>query len=441
MTQPQALPERVHVHPLLARFSGVPALIAQDHQERMLACLAALAAEPQLDAMLTAQAAADDGFWPADDHWMAKYRPYVVVDGVLQIPVKGMLLHDFSFAVGTFATGYVYIWRAFERGLSDPNVKGIALICHSGGGEVAGCFDLVDKMFANKAKPVRAFAHEGAYSAAYAVASVADKIVVSRTGGVGSIGVLTMHVDASKAWSEAGYTVTLIDAPRGGHKTDGSPFKPLADAARARMQGRIDTLYGEFVATVARNRPQLNAATIRATQALTYTAQESIDLKLADAIGSLDDAVAAFAADLSSTKEDPTMTTTAADKPVATFTQADLDRARAEGHTAGKAEGLKLGAEGERARIGAILDHAEAQGREALARHYAFKTDSALDAAVAAMKAAPKSAAKSESDPLASLAAETNVTLGAAPVIPADNVRAAWGKSAARVNRSRGFDK
>ncbi len=67
-------------------------------------------------------------------------------------------------------------------------VKGIAFVIDSPGGHVAGNFDLVDKIFAARdVKPIRAFAAENAYSAAYSIASAAQSITVARTGGVGSI--------------------------------------------------------------------------------------------------------------------------------------------------------------------------------------------------------------------------------------------------------------
>jgi hypothetical protein len=56
---------------------------------------------------------------------------------------------------------------------------------------------------------------------------------------------------------------------------------------------------------------------------------------------------------------------------------------------AARADGLAAGAIAERARIAAILDHAEAKGREQLARHFAFKTAMAPADATAALAAAP----------------------------------------------------
>ena len=77
-----------------------------------------------------------------------------------------------------------------------------------------------------------------------------------------------------------------------------------------------------------------------------------------------------------------------------TYTAADIDAAKAtartEGIESGKAEGIKAGAEAERARIGAILGCDEAKGREAMANHIAFKTASTVDDAKGLLAAAPK---------------------------------------------------
>ncbi|ACL55632.1 S49 family peptidase [Methylobacterium nodulans] len=392
-------------NPLLARFAGEPALVAPHARDRFEACLAAVMAAEHGPEMVREGAAAEDGFWPEPGSWRAAYRPYVVTGGVLQIPVKGVLLHDFSFAVGSLVTGYVYIRRAFERGMADPEVRGIALICDSPGGEVAGNFDLVDVLYAARgAKPVRAFAHEGAYSAAYSIASAADRIIVSRTGGVGSIGVVTAHIDASGALAQAGLKVTFIFA--GEHKVDGNSAEPLPPEVKDRIQARIDGLYDIFVAAVARNR-SLKETAVRATKALTYAADEAIRTGLADAVGALDDAVAAFAAELTPTAEDPSMITPEAH-------EAAVAAARADGEAAGRTAGEAVGATAAKVRIKAILGSDEAKGRQDLAEHLAFDTDMAAEAAVAVLAKAPKMApaAAEGADFLAAMRAQPNPDLG-----------------------------
>ena len=384
----------MNMNPLLARFSGAESLVAEGSHAIFESCLAqghaAFAAfEHRMAADATQPQMADD-FWFAPDDFRSAYRPYVVKDGTLFVPVKGVLLHDFGYAVGDWLTGYVYIQKAFERGMADPEVKRIALICHSPGGEVAGNFDLVDKMFAYRGtKPVQAFAHEAAYSAAYSIASVADKITVSRTGGVGSIGVVTMHMDASEAMSQRGIKVTYIHA--GKHKVDGNPYEPLPAAVKDRIQVRIDALMDIFVASVARNRGMEEQA-VRDTEASTFTAPEAVSNGLADSIGSLDDAVAAFAADMSPDEGEEKMAveanTTAVDQAAHT---AAVAASRTDGEAAGR--------QAERTRIVAILGSDVAKDRPIAALAAALDTDMSADQAtafLAKLTAEPKAEAPKE---------------------------------------------
>jgi len=327
----------------------------------------------------------EEQFWPAADDWLAAYRPYNVRDGVLQIPVQGVLVNNFGYAVGDMMTGYQYIRKAFERGMSDPAVRGIALVIDSPGGEVAGNFDLVDAMFEQRgAKPVRAFAAESAYSAAYSIATVADQIVVSRTGGVGSIGVVTAHVDMSEAMAKEGVKVTFIHY--GKHKVEGNAYEPLSAGARARIQKRIDALGELFVATVARNRG-LDEGAVRDTEALTYMAADAVSIGLADTIGQFDDAVAAFAAQLSRPEE----ISMSGQKEVTAVDQAAVEAARAEGFAAGKADGVREGAVAERSRVSAILGLDEAKTRRESALTLALSGEVSVDTAKAILGVLPES--------------------------------------------------
>lgn len=323
----------------------------------------------------------EDGFWPSADSWMAWYRPYAVKDGTLSVPVQGFLAHGLPYAIGTWATGYVYLRRAISRGMADPAVQRIALVVNSGGGEVSGNFDLVDWVFAQKGrKPIWAFVDEHAYSAAYSIVSAADRIIVARTGGVGSIGVLTAWVGYTEALQKAGIVVELIFS--GEHKVDGNPYEPLKPEVRKRIQARLDKLYGIFTATTARNLG-LDEQVIRDTKALTYSADEAVEIGLAHEVRAFDEAMAAFSRAPVINVGDITME----------LTQAELDSqlasARAEGVTAGKAEAAtdaaaarSEGAAQERTRISAILNHEASASRPKQAMHLATSTDLSVEAAV-----------------------------------------------------------
>lgn len=374
---------------ILALFSGALALVNPEQQARFDVCAEQAHAFLMSNADKLAEAAhtaqADDGFWPEPGHWLNYYRPYKVVNGTLQIPVKGILLHNFPYALSDWATGYEYIARALQRGLADGTVQRIALIVDSPGGMVAGCAECGEKIFeARSVKPIEGFAHESAYSAAYWLISATGKITVSRTGGVGSIGVVTSHTDISERMKQLGARITFIFA--GKHKVDGNAYEPLPDDVKARIQVRIDELYGVFVSTVARHR-DLEESAIRETEAQCFTATEAKSNGLADAIGPLDDALASFEADLSPETENETMSTqdnsAATDAAAAT---AALDAARAEGIAAGRTEG----ATAERGRITAIEACDEAKNRPAAARNVAMNTDMTIEQAKAFLAGMPE---------------------------------------------------
>ncbi len=223
--------------------------------------------------------------------------PFAMVDGVAVIEVSGVLVHRGAWiGQSSGQTSYEGIAAQLGAAASDPAVRGIALEIDSFGGEVAGVFDLADAIRAARAtKPVWAFVAEHAFSAGYALASQADRIILPRTGAVGSIGVVVMHADLSGQLSNAGVTVTLIHS--GAHKVDGNPYAPLPDPVRARIQGEIDAIRKLFAETVAAGRGRrLNADAALATEAECYRGAEALAAGLADDVSDPASAFAAFAA-------------------------------------------------------------------------------------------------------------------------------------------------
>lgn len=398
---------------LIARFQNEPSLVAPGTENRFEALLAAAAVHPMLVEVETAERMGEDFWTELGDRASRILRPYVVDNGILQVPVRGVLLNGFPYAFYDLATGYEYISEAVRRGIDDSNVKGIALVIDSPGGMVAGCFDLVDEIFAARsAKPIHAFAAEHAYSAAYAIFSAGGRGTVARTGGVGSIGVVTTHVDISGAMEKNGLAVSFIFA--GDHKVDGNPYQPLPPEVKARIQERIDELYGIFTSTVARNRG-LDEQAVRDTQALCFTASQATSNGLADDVGKLDDALAAFAASLdepSDNEGDDEMAETA-ETNTSAVDQAAHEAAVAAAREEARVAGLAEGATSAQARISAILGSEEATGREELAKHLALETDTTAEAAKGILAKSPKAAPTGGATPFENAMSEHNPEVGA----------------------------
>ncbi len=220
-----------------------------------------------------------------DDSFSKKGKDtgYEVVEGIAVIPIQGTLVQKLgSLRPYSGMTGYDGIRQSFLTALYDPEVTGIFLDIDSPGGEVAGCFDLVDEIYGSRGeKPIWAVLSESAYSAAYALASAADRIVVPRTGGVGSVGVIVIHVDWSQKIKSDGLQVTIITY--GDRKAESNPYQPLSDVAAAAIQSDVDEIGRLFVSTVARNRG-ISEKIIRDTQAACFLGAAGVELGLADEV-------------------------------------------------------------------------------------------------------------------------------------------------------------
>ena len=217
-------------------------------------------------------------------------RDYEVENGIAIIPVVGTLVRrTIGLEAQSGLMSYGLIAERMDAALQDNAAKAILLDIDSPGGEAGGVFDLADKIFAaRKVKPIWAVANDEAFSAAYAIAAAADRIYLSRTGGVGSIGVIAVHLDQSVAEADAGLKYTAIYA--GEHKNDLSPHEPLSDPARAQLQTEVDRVYALFTETVARMRG-LDLAAIKETEAALYFGEQSVAAGLADRIGTMGDAL------------------------------------------------------------------------------------------------------------------------------------------------------
>ncbi|WP_170069173.1 S49 family peptidase [Xanthomonas theicola] len=185
---------------------------------------------------------------------------------------------------------YAALRDVFDEVISDDGIDAVVLRLDSPGGMAAGCFDLVDRIHAARgSKPIHALVDDCAYSAAYALASACHEIWVSRTGGVGSIGVVGFHYDWSGNNAQVGLKVTPIYG--GERKIDLNQNFPISEEARAAAQAEIDMLYGLFVETVARNRG-MDEAAVRATEAATFRGAGAVSAGFATRLGTWDDLVA-----------------------------------------------------------------------------------------------------------------------------------------------------
>ena len=389
-------------------------------------------------------------------------RGYRVNEGVAVISAMGGLVHRTRLeADSSLLIGYNDLAADMEDALAQPEVHAIALVLDSPGGEVSGAFELADRIYAARGrKPIVALADGMAASAAYLAASAADEVVLTTTSYVGSIGVVMRHVDYSRALANEGINVSHIFA--GEHKVDGNPYQPLPASVREHLQADIEGLYQMFVQAVAKHRGMEEQA-VRDTRAAVYRGVAGVAARLADRIGTAD----AVIADLSARRArsypagagmsiqlegasmgDPQTIQPAAAAPAepstATVAAPAAASAAAPVAPAAASQGLEQaraeGAQAERARVSAILGHANASANAALAQTCiaggltAEQAQGVLDAAPAAAAAAAPAAASNQFAQAMAALGNPNVS-GVEAASPDGSAQAAtqaaagWGKA------------
>lgn len=214
-------------------------------------------------------------------------------DNIGVITIRGPLVNsDSSYLRYYGLTGYPEIREALVHAAQDPRVEGILLDIESGGGAVSGVSDTgslvstVNRQF----KPVWAVADGTMASAAYWLGSSAGKVFASNTSLVGSIGVISTHMEFSKAYKDEGVGVTVLRA--GKYKTLANTYEPLSEEGKAQIQSHIDAAYQVFLGHVAIHRGVgLDVADQRMGQGRVFFGHQAQDAGLVDAILPFDEVV------------------------------------------------------------------------------------------------------------------------------------------------------
>lgn len=216
----------------------------------------------------------------------------VTAEGVAIIPISGSLTAHSSF--WTWLAGgqsYDSIRSSLVAAADDSSIKHILLNIDSPGGSVAMLQDAADLISeVGKIKPVTAYTGGSMQSAAYFLGANAKKVVASQMAQVGSVGVMAVLREQSKAMEEAGVKAHVIKT--GKFKALGNPYEPISEDDLKIIEARLQPLHEAFVDHVAsaRSIPRGTVST-KIANGMTFSAQEALDLKLIDGIGTLDSVV------------------------------------------------------------------------------------------------------------------------------------------------------
>jgi signal peptide peptidase SppA len=184
-------------------------------------------------------------------------KAYIAEDGTGVIPIAGVIGKGLSpIEKMTGAVDVNAIADAIDEFSANPQVTRIAFQVSSPGGTVTGVEELANKV-RNISKPTMAYTDSEMASAAYWIASAADKVVASPSSTVGSIGVYMTIADMTEMAKAQGIKMVVIKS--GKFKGAGIPGTSLSEEQVANLQQGVDEIHADFKAAVLQTRKLVKA--------------------------------------------------------------------------------------------------------------------------------------------------------------------------------------
>ena len=202
------------------------------------------------------------------------------------VPLHGALTkYDTCDTYGTAG-----IAAKMDEFINDDEVVGFVLDIDSPGGAENAIFPLVSAIARARAAGKPVIAHcDSCYSAAYWVASQCDAIFADNArSGFGSIGAYAQILD-DREDKMTGYKIITIYAPES--KDKNLAYREALDGKTEKMEEQLSELVSAFHAAVKAGRPSLKADADGVMTGATFKAEKSIELGLADGIGSMDECI------------------------------------------------------------------------------------------------------------------------------------------------------
>ena len=182
---------------------------------------------------------------------------------------------------------YMNILKELEQ---DNSVAGVVLNIDSGGGQVYGTGEIYD-FIKNYSKPIVAFTHGYMCSGAYYIAAPTDLIIANkRADAIGSIGAYATIIDMDGVYEHFGAKVHSIYASKSTEKNSDYNEVVANSNYEPYIKNQLDPIVETFIQDMKAVRPQLNEEVFKGG---TWTGEQSLEMGLIDAIGTIDDAISA----------------------------------------------------------------------------------------------------------------------------------------------------
>ena len=182
------------------------------------------------------------------------------------------------------------ITAALNAAFKDKNTQGVVLRINSPGGSPVQAQTIYDEMRRLRRKypeiPLYAVVEDLCASGGYYVAVGADRIFVAKTSLVGSIGVRMDGFGLTGMMEKLGIERRLLTA--GENKAMLDPFLPLDEKHKEHALKLIGEIHQQFITVVREGRGKRLKENPDMFSGLIWSGAKSVELGLADAIGSVD---------------------------------------------------------------------------------------------------------------------------------------------------------
>lgn len=180
--------------------------------------------------------------------------------------------------------------EGLQHAFKDKNAQGVILRINSPGGSPVQAGYINDEIYRLRKKypekPLYAVVQDVCASGGYYVAVAADKIFVDKASLVGSIGVRMDGFGLTGAMEKVGIERRLVTA--GENKGFLDMFSPLDPKQKEYAEKMVGEIHQQFIDVVKAGRGVRLKETPELFSGLVWTGERSVQLGLADALGSAD---------------------------------------------------------------------------------------------------------------------------------------------------------
>lgn len=215
--------------------------------------------------------------------WLGKRDGAMPAKHTALIEIRGVIGPDLPGSAENITAG-------LQEAFKDKNTQGVVLKINSPGGSPVQAGYINDEIRRLRAKypdtPLYAVIEDICASGGYYVAAATDKIFVNESSIVGSIGVLMDGFGFSGTLEKLGVERRLLTA--GENKGFMDPFSPVNPEQRQHAQSMLNAIHSQFIKVVREGRGDRLKDSPEIFSGLMWTGQKSIDMGLADALGSVE---------------------------------------------------------------------------------------------------------------------------------------------------------